>query len=376
MRADDYALLVGIQRYPGTKLAALQGPCNDVAHFKSWLLDPQGGDIDPQNVRELITDEPPLAPAPALEVFPPTQAQFYALFRSIVFGAGPVPIKRPQGRLYLFFSGHGFSDLHETTTHAALYCANAQPGLSLNINGTALANWCVRAAVFGEVVLVMDCCRDSEVSKKLDIVPLDAVNDAAGAKKVKKLEIYAVPFAEKAQERSFKDLGRPQGLLTYTLVSALYGAPLAQMGFGAGAKKGRSGHALKEFLQGCWPDVAGLDGPDAPEVVLPNTGDICFSVLPPRLVPRRVRLAPPVLTPATLKVVDDAGNDYVVVDLLHAPAMARVTVAGAAPVEQPFDGTEILLELRPQIYEARLDAPGAPPRSVLLPTVGDSDVVL
>lgn len=375
MRPDDYAVLVGIQSYPGAKkLAPLTGPRNDVDYFRSWLLDPQGGDMDPTHVLELVTQEPP--PTVAVDQFPPTQGEFYTLFRSFVYDGGLAPIKRPNGRLYLFFSGHGFSDLRDNSTHAAVYCGNAQPGLSWNLCGTTLAHWCARAAVFGEIVLVMDCCRDAEVSKKIDIVPLDAVNDAAAAKNVRKLEIYAVPFAEKAQERHFADRNRSHGLLTYTLVTALYGAPLAKLGLGAAAKLGRSGHALKQFLEGCWPDVAGPDGPEAPEIVLPTKGDICFSVEPPRAFPRRLRFAPPVGGPATLSVLGDSGDSVLVAELNHVAGSARVTQAGGAPTDLPFDGNELVLELQPQIYEARLDVPGAPPRTVLLPTVGDHDVVV
>jgi Caspase domain len=374
LRPDDYALLVGIRSYPGApRLAPLQGPRNDVEYFRSWLIDPQGGDMDPTHVLPLPEQEPPPPPAIAIDQYPPTQAEFYALFRRIVYDGGPAPIKRPNGRLYLFFSGHGFSDVRQSA-EAAVYCGNAQPGLAWNISGTALAHWCVRAAVFGEVVLVMDCCRDAEVSKKLDPCLLDVVIDP-GAKNVRSLEIYAVPYAEKAQERHFADRNRVHGLLTYTLVAALYGAPLARMGLGAAAKQARSGYALKQFIEGCWPDVAGLDGPEGPEIVLPKKGDICLSPVPPRAVPRRVRFVPPVAGPATLSVLGDLGA-VLTAELNHAPASALVTPAGAPGVELPFDGNEIVLELQPQIYEARLEMPGAAPRTALLPMVGDNDVVV
>jgi len=380
LRPDDHALLVGIQRYPGApKLAPLQGPRNDMELFASWLIDPQGGDVDPNNVRRLPDPEPPAPLAGAsVDQYPPTQVELYSLFKSIVYaaGGGPAPIKRPNGRLYLFFSGHGFSDLRDKTTHAAVYCGNASTGLSWNVSGTALALWCVRAAVFGEVVLVMDCCRDAEVSKKIDPGFLDDVHDPVGAKSVRLLEVYAVPYAEKAQERHFADHGRVHGLLTYTLVSALYGAPLAKMGLGAAAKQGRSGHALKEFIEGCWPDVAGADGPDGPEFVLPKKGDIALSPTPPRAVPRRLRMVPPVGGPATLSVIGDLGNTVLVAELNHVPGSARVTPAGGPSAVLAFDGSEIVVELEPQLYEARLEEPGAAPRTVLLPTVGDHDVVV
>ena len=373
MRPDDYAILVGIQKYPGAPLVELSGPLNDVEYFRRWLIDPRGGDMNPANVRTLLTPSP--APMVPIGDYPPTHGEFYTLFRSIVYGPGPAPIKRPNGRLYLLFSGHGFSDIKDNSTHAALYCANVQPGLSWNVCGTVLARWCQRAAVFGEVVLVMDCCRDAEVSKKIDVSPLDDIYDPA-SNGVRKLEVYAVPFGDKAQERDFSDVERRHGLLTYTLVTALYGAPLEAVGKGSAATQARTGHTLKKFMEGCWHDIAGDNGPEAPEFVLPHRGDICFSSHPPGVFPRRVRFLPPIAGTATLSVVGDNGQANLVVELDAGQSQALIKSGAAAPVKKHFDGTDLVLELHPEMYEARLEAPGSATRTALMPMVGDQDVVV
>ena len=49
MNADDYAILIGIDRYPllgkANSPANLRGPRNDVDAVKRWLLDPGGGGL-------------------------------------------------------------------------------------------------------------------------------------------------------------------------------------------------------------------------------------------------------------------------------------------------------------------------------------------
>lgn len=372
-RPDDFAILVGIQEYPGAGFLPLSGPVNDVEYFRRWLIDPNGGDVHPDNVAMLLTQKP--APAAPADEFPPTRHEIEKAIRKIVLNGNGV-IRRPEGRLYLYFSGHGFSDFGEKTLHAALYAANAQPGDASSICGTKYANWCQRAAVFGEIVLVMDCCRDEEVSKQVLPPPFDDIHDPALSKQVRLLEIYAVPYGGKAQERFFNDVQNHHGLLTYALVAALYGAPLEKVKL-LGKDPVRSSHALKEFMEGCWPDVAGENGPEPPEFVLPRRGDMMFSKQPPRTLPRSVIFAPPIAGTATLRIIDNDNAETVKVDLDTAAATATFLFKGAAaPLVHNFDGTKVDLNLRPEIYEVILEQPGAAPRDAVMPMVGDRDVSL
>jgi hypothetical protein len=61
---DDHAVIVGINRYRSDEgIEPLKGAVNDALLFREWLIDPDGGGLDPDNV-ELFTspDDGPLAP--------------------------------------------------------------------------------------------------------------------------------------------------------------------------------------------------------------------------------------------------------------------------------------------------------------------------
>ncbi len=373
-RPDDHAVLVGIQEYPGSPgFGALSGPVKDVEYFERWLVDPKGGDVDPANIVKLITQTP--RPDVPVDQFPPTSAGIEDTIRALVLGGAGV-IRRPEGRLYLYFSGHGFSDFSEKTIHAALYAANAQPFNSRGICGTKYANWCRRAAVFGEIVLVMDCCRDEELSKQVLPPPFDDVHDPALAKKVRVLEIYAVPYGGKAQERFFADVRSPHGLLTYALVAALYGAPLERSKV-HGNRFVRSSHALKEFIEGCWGDIAGATGPESPEFVLPTKGEIAINEAPPRALPRRVVLDPAPAVASIVRVIDSAKAEAARVELDPAGGSAAYVYPGeVAPRQRTFDGSALEIDLRPEVYELLLESGGATVRSAIMPMAGDHDVRL
>ena len=59
----DYAVVVGIARYPllahNGFAQDLEGPDNDAHAVREWLVDPDGGRLDPANVRMVGIDRPP-----------------------------------------------------------------------------------------------------------------------------------------------------------------------------------------------------------------------------------------------------------------------------------------------------------------------------
>ena len=54
---DDYAVVVGVARYPELSAegaaADLEGPDNDAQDVYDWLVSPDGGGLDPGNVKLL-----------------------------------------------------------------------------------------------------------------------------------------------------------------------------------------------------------------------------------------------------------------------------------------------------------------------------------
>ena len=53
----DHAVVIGIDTYPG--MSNLKGPSNDANAFENWLIDPNGGKVDPNNIDKILTRDYP-----------------------------------------------------------------------------------------------------------------------------------------------------------------------------------------------------------------------------------------------------------------------------------------------------------------------------
>lgn len=150
MAVDDFAVVVGIDRYGG--LRDLQGAENDAGDFDAWLRKPTGGDLPDDHIATLLGRE--LGPGTnprADEVDNEFSKLHSGLERRVNAG-------RTGRRLYIFLAGHGFDPEGDD---AALLCATATPRrLGDHISGRLYSLWFKKAALFEEIVLIMDCCRD------------------------------------------------------------------------------------------------------------------------------------------------------------------------------------------------------------------------
>src|SRR5215831_11306626 len=111
MPNPDFALLVGIKNYGDAAFPALSGPVNDVALVADWLTKPDGGNLDPAHVTKILSVDPP-PPGPANQMRPVPE-EFGQALQAIVLDSAGHPVERPDARLYLYFSGHGFSALRD-----------------------------------------------------------------------------------------------------------------------------------------------------------------------------------------------------------------------------------------------------------------------
>lgn len=281
MARDDYAILVGISHYPDPGFPPLQGPPHDVQRFYDWLVDPQGGDVDPSNIVTILSPDPP--PKLPVNQVPPQFQDFQFAFQQLITGGSSGIQYHCQNRLYLYFSGHGFCEIRNQMPQAALYAANANRLFSWNIAGTLYALWAKEVALFGEIVLVMDCCRDAEATKSLTPPPLPAIANVGAARNVKLFCVYAAPKGGKAQERPIDELGgQVHSLLTHALLDALRHAPADEQGR-------VTGEMLKGYLENAWRALCGALPADPPEVYLPATGDIVFSLRPPTRLSQKIK---------------------------------------------------------------------------------------
>jgi hypothetical protein len=222
--ADDFGVIVGIQRYPGfgptpTQSNDLRGPDRDSAAVIEWLTDPKGGDVPAANVRGFRSAT---YPDPFLEgKVEPRKGDVIGAFRWLD-GIASRHNADMQGmtvgrRLYLYATGHGFG---RGRAKAALFMANATAQRRAHLEASAWADWLYRATYFEEYVIWMDCCMNAQARIPAeevgfrDVVPLDSPKLFAG---------FAARFPHLAVEARMDD-GLIHGAFTWALLQGLRGA--------------------------------------------------------------------------------------------------------------------------------------------------------
>lgn len=149
MAENDYAVVVGICRYPA--LRDLSGPVNDAHSFKDWLVT--RGAVPPGNIELVVT--PDNAESMTRKSAQPLRDQVINALDAVL---GNADERGKAGRrLYLFLAGHGYAP---QVNDAALLMANAGGRSFPAVPGTRVANWFRASAKFKEIVLIMDCCRE------------------------------------------------------------------------------------------------------------------------------------------------------------------------------------------------------------------------
>jgi hypothetical protein len=339
MALDDHAILVGISRYCDQTFGALNGPPNDVERMRSWLVSGAGGNLPASNV--VVLTSPTVIPADTdPNDWEPGEAQFNRAFRQLVVDPeSGEPIRR-QGRLYLYFSGHGFSERRDQSTRAALFAANATRFFPSNICGTIYAQSAREQALFTEIVLIMDCCRDAELNLPFSQPAINSgTSDAATG--VRFMALYGAPKGGKAQERSFPELnGMTCGLLTHALLKGLSETPPD----GTGTV---SSTALKRYLFSTWATVCGDTPAAEPEFVSPTAQDIQFTAVALGVIQGFVLTAPPG-TLVTVDILDSAKNQLVRCAL--STTASTVEWNGQVASNLPLAGLRFELRLQPGLY--------------------------
>lgn len=213
MAVDDYAIVVGITKYP--QFGDLQGPEYDACAFYDWLSAPQGGNVPVAQMGRILSRDFDPSPDPLLAK-PALQQVDYEFEKLIEAGAA-----REDGRLgrrlYIFLAGHGFGpDVEE----AALLMANANRRRMHHLPGRRYARWFRTAALFDEIVLLMDCCRDDYPRAPVYVPPWPEVRRPA-AGEVRYFYGFATKWSRKAREKQIVPGGPVRGLFTWALLTAL-----------------------------------------------------------------------------------------------------------------------------------------------------------
>ncbi|MCZ6890438.1 MAG: caspase family protein [Gammaproteobacteria bacterium] len=263
----DHAVVIGIDTYPG--FSDLQGPCNDADAFRAWLIDSNGGGLDPANVmprQPLWIREFP-APVGVADARP-VLSELETLFRPLVTRAALR--QHTDGRLFIFAAGHGFADSQDMNS-AALFTANAELLFPLHLAVIDYANFFRRTWAFDEVILIMDACRSTNALQQISKPPLPRVNPHANAKKVKMFVGYGAGFDQVARERAVN--GTVRGIFTMALLDALKNANPN--------RQGRvNGTTVKRHIHNSINSFAGDVSIPPPEILADEDKDVFFLARP------------------------------------------------------------------------------------------------
>ncbi len=266
MNENDYAVVVGITQYP--EFGNLAGPENDACAFYDWLVKPAeqgGGGVppDPDHIALILSrdhfraEDGPLAAKPALFQI---ELEFDRLIELSSQRGGIL-----GRRLYVYLAGHGFGpDVEE----AALLMANASRRRMHHIPGRTLARWFRTAALFDEIVLLMDCCRDDYPRAPIYMPAWPEVRRPAGAD-VRYFYGFATKWSRKAREKEIAPGGPVQGLFTRAVLAALTQASPAENGC-------ITGSVIEKYVYNYLPMLVDEDEYQEPRFDYDKMSDIVF----------------------------------------------------------------------------------------------------
>lgn len=239
---DDYALVIGIDHYPTFR--CLRGPVADADDFYKWLIDPDGGGLDPSHC---ATVYPPKLPGdtrcvtedikncvwkqntpcgwyPGQPPYDPDQGEIDQKCWSLldrVRERRRVTGKRSR-RLYFYYSGHGFSREHTGADLCLARWSTTFRSAALDFDNYSKV--LVDYGLFDEIVFFLDCCRVSEVTAvglRASFPPPMADPDAGS---VQTLVAFATEYQAVAREAAIGDSGPIRSIFTQVLLNALRGA--------------------------------------------------------------------------------------------------------------------------------------------------------
>lgn len=250
----DHAIVIGIQVYPG--LQNLQGPCNDAEAFRDWLLDPNGGGLDLDNIKMALTTE---FDAPSgVDDAHPTTVDLEKLFREHVTAAARQ--QHVGERLFVFVAGHGFADSQDMQS-AALFTANAEFFYPLHMAIMCYVDFLHRAWAFDELIVIMDSCRSTNPMYEVAKPALPRISPHANSSRVKRFIGFGAAFSKVAREREFE--GSYRGIFSTALLDALRNAKPNQLGRVTGTIVKKYIHnGIRKYAENVDPEIDAREDKD------------------------------------------------------------------------------------------------------------------
>lgn len=218
MPLSDYALVVGINLYPG--LTSLEGAENDARDFHAWVTSREGGGVATANAT-LLASSDFAAPASADDARPVAQQieDFFTRIDNAAEANNREGLGLKAGsRIWLFFPGHGFAP---SLDRSAVLMANAT---SRRIHNVAAMLWADRlheGGWFDDVFLFQDACRSQMADVDL-MPPFLRKRNAPPAQTRRKFYAFSAKNRQVSKELPIAGT-RVQGVFTTTLIQALSG---------------------------------------------------------------------------------------------------------------------------------------------------------
>jgi hypothetical protein len=153
MNSYHYAVVVGISGYPA--IGNLASPVDDANEFRKWLI--HGGEVPEANIKPVLTSEAANDVTIARPIKSDVDRALLTVNEEATNAIGGDLENWQRSRLYIYVAGHGIMPRGGET---ALLCADAQDGLYEHLELSAYLKWYAFNAVFQEVVVFADCCRN------------------------------------------------------------------------------------------------------------------------------------------------------------------------------------------------------------------------
>ena len=206
---DHYAIVIGIDKY--SQLRVLRGSGKDAMQFAIWLKADDGGGLPEENIS--VITSPPNFPDNPFEARPVAYQIDDALTRLGLTKPG-----RIGSRLYFYFAGHGFGP---TFDDVGMLMANAaEERLGYNIGLRPFRIFLRQSEAFDEIVFILDCCRDPEISVDTSKPGITAGFKGPGLQ-VRDFVLLGADYGGKAFQKTDADTGEPRGVLTKALLDGL-----------------------------------------------------------------------------------------------------------------------------------------------------------
>ena len=217
-----YALIIGIDRYPG--ISDLSGARADARAFAEWLQADDGGGLPVENVRLVEAVGEFSTASDATPTHGHVDKALLDVTRAVRVRLDADPDAWEATRLYLYAAGHGFAPLGG---EGALWLADAEDqAWSRNIELPLYAQWVTQCALFREVVVLADCCRDRTRDAARGLGPtLDPCPAPFRPGSVAKIVGYGSSRGSPTYEDSVgENSDQKRGYFTRVLIEGLQGA--------------------------------------------------------------------------------------------------------------------------------------------------------